>query len=140
MTNFRSQEARFVAWLMRGLRRQTCRLATKARHQRQREMLLLNHPLSRDNPETECLDLVPSSVDVHKLVEERMFLQAFHSCMSELTWLQQKVIRAILLERVTEQEMARELGISQQSVNRIKRRALKRLKQCIEGWDDGTKT
>src|SRR5690606_35161355 len=109
MTNFRSEEARFVAWLLRGLHRQTCRLARRARHHRQREILMLNQSVSEDNAEAECLDLVPSSVDVHKLVEERMFLQAFHSCMSELTWLQQKVIRAILLERVTEQEMAREL-------------------------------
>mgnify|MGYP001954163956 CR=1 FL=1 len=140
MTNFRSQEARFVAWLLRGLHRQTCRLARRARHQRQREMLLLNHPLSRDNPETECLDLVPSSVDVYEQAEDRMLLQAFHSCMSELTLLQQKVVQAVLLEGVTEQEMARELGISQQSVNRIKRRAINRLKGCMEEWVNGTRT
>ena len=108
---------------------------------RLREILMLNQTVSEDNNDkTEYLDLVSSKADVHGLVEEKILLERFRACFEELTWLQQKVVQAVLLEGVTEQEMARELGISQQSVNRIKRRAINRLKGCMEEWTNGTRT
>lgn len=102
---------------------------------------MLNQSVSEDNRDkTKYLDLVPSLVDVYGLAEERILLERFRSCFAELTQLQQKVVQAVFLEGVSEQEMARELGISQQSVNRIKRRAINRLKGCMEEWTNGRRT
>jgi RNA polymerase sigma factor (sigma-70 family) len=141
MADFDLEEAKFVAWLLRGLRRQSGRLARKARHLRQREILLMNQPVSDDNNgKTEWMDLVPSMADVHGLAEGKLLLERFRVCFKELTRLKQKVIQAVFLEGVSEREVARELGISQQSVNRIKRRAINRLKGCMEEWGNGTRT
>jgi len=59
-------------------------------------------------------------------VEDNLFLQ---EALSLLTPEQKKVILATVLEGVTEQKAAKKLGMSQQAVNRIKTRALNRLRK-----------
>lgn len=103
-------------------------MAKKHRRLREHELLILNDLLSQDAEDemTEMLDTIAAPSDILAEVEDTVFLQ---EALALLTPQQQKVITATVLEERTEQEVAEQLGISQQVVNRLKGRALKRLRK-----------
>jgi len=72
------------------------------------------------------LDNIAAADDILTKVESSLFLQ---ETLSLLTPQQQKVITATVLEGGTEQEMAKELGMSQLAIHQMKERALNRLKR-----------
>ncbi len=91
-------------------------------------MLILNELLSQEaeDEEREMVDTIASPSDTLAEVEDALFLE---EALSLLTPQQQKVIIATILNGATEQEVAKELGISQPAVHRMKVRALNRLKK-----------
>jgi RNA polymerase sigma factor (sigma-70 family) len=123
------EEARVVAWFVTGLRHEAIRLAKKYKRLREHELLILNARLKEDagsDSIAEMVDTVASTTDTLAQVEENLFLQ---EALSLLTPLQQKVITATILEGACEQEVANEMGITHQAVNRIKGRALNKLRK-----------
>jgi RNA polymerase sigma factor (sigma-70 family) len=117
-----------VAWFRIGLHREAARLAKNLKRLQSHELLILNELVSREAGEegTEMLVTIPASTDVCTEVENTLFLQ---QALSLLTPQQRAVIAKIILEGAPEQEVAGEMGITRQAVNRIKMRALKRLKK-----------
>jgi RNA polymerase sigma-B factor len=103
-------------------------LTKKYKRLREHELLILNDLLSHDaEDETiEILDTIAAPDDTLAEVEDSVFLQ---EALALLTSQQQKVIVATVLEGRTEQEVAEQLGIEQQVVNRLKSRGVKRLKK-----------
>lgn len=72
------------------------------------------------------LNTVNPPADLLAEVENRLILQ---EALALLTPLQRKVVAATVLEGVTEQELAGEMGVTQQAVSRIKERALDKLRE-----------
>lgn len=117
-----------MAWFQIGLRREATRLARKQKRLRDHELLILNELVSKEADEegTEMLDTIPAPTNVCAEVENTLLLQQIFSL---LTPQQQKVITMTILEGIPEQKVADEMGVTRQAVNRIKLRALKRLKK-----------
>ena len=74
------------------------------------------------------LDAVAAITDTFAEVQDSIFVE---EAFSLLTPKQQKVIRTTVLAETTEREVANEMGVSKQAVNRIKERALKRLRKKL---------
>ncbi|HBT48190.1 MAG TPA: RNA polymerase subunit sigma-24 [Peptococcaceae bacterium] len=113
---------------MTGLLHEAARLAKKQKRLKEHELLILNELLSQEaeDEEREMVDTIASPSDTLAEVEDALFLE---EALSLLTPQQQKVIIATILNGATEQEVAKELGISQPAVHRMKVRALNRLKK-----------
>ncbi|MHB1125723.1 MAG: RNA polymerase sigma factor [Bacillota bacterium] len=122
------EEARIVAWFVTGLRHETIRLVKKHKRLQEHELLILNEQL-REQAEGELIaekvDTLAAMTDTLAEVVEKLSLQ---EALSLLTSTQQIVIKATVLEGATEQEVANEMGVSKQAVNRLKIRGLKRLR------------
>lgn len=117
-----------MAWFLTGLRHEAIRLSKKHKQLREHELLILNHPVKKNSEDEiiEMLDTIAAETDTLTEAEDALFLQ---EALSLLSLQQQKVINATILEECTEQKAAEQLGISQQVVNRLKKRALTRLKK-----------
>ncbi|CCQ92480.1 DNA-directed RNA polymerase specialized sigma subunit, sigma24 homolog [[Clostridium] ultunense Esp] len=122
------EEARIMAWFIIGLRHEAVRLAKKQKRLQQYERLILNDNLQKnyENDTAESVDIFAVNYHSRAEVEENVFLQ---EALSLLTAMQKTVIIATILEGYSEQEVAKQLGISQPVVHRMKRRALKRLRK-----------
>lgn len=124
------EDARIVSWFLTGLRREAIRLAKKQKRLLEHELLILDE-LLRKNPEDEelqMLDVLTAKNDTIAEVESTLFLE---EVLSLLTPDQKKVINATVLEGFTERELASEMGIARQSVNKLKERALNRLRKHL---------
>jgi len=129
------QEAHFIIWLEKSLKYAALRLAIKHRKSREKELLILNSPIN-DDSEEDIIDRVEDkNVDVVGTVCSNIFVEEL---LSALTEKQRAVIEYKVLQGYTETETAVKLGISQQAVNRLKSRALKKIKRILEeqGYHD----
>lgn len=112
---------------MTGLRHEVTRLAKKHRRLKKHELLILDEFNQNTGDESaRIIDTIAANSNTAAEAENSLFLQ---EALSLLTPEQKKVILATVLEGVTEQKAAKELGMSQQAVNRIKKRALNRLRK-----------
>jgi len=123
---FDVEDARVLAWFETGLRREAARLARKYRRLKKHELLILDGPANVSDKDVVMVGTIDATVDVSGEAEGSVLVQ---EALSLLTPEQKKVITATVLEGATEQKTAKELGMSQQAVNRIKKRALDRLKK-----------
>lgn len=128
------EEARIAAWFLTGLRHEAGRLAKKRQRLREHELLILNKRLDEGATDEigEVVDTIAATTDTLNEVENEIFIQ---QTLSLLTPQQQKVIMATVLEGATEQEVADKIGVSKQAVNRIKKRALDRLRKHFRQKD-----
>ena len=83
-------------------------------------------PQSADSDELTMIDAIPAAVDVPGEAEGMVFIQ---KALSLLTPQEQRVVKAAILDGLTEREVAKELGVSQPVVHRIKERALNKLRK-----------
>ncbi|MCG0276046.1 MAG: sigma-70 family RNA polymerase sigma factor [Thermosediminibacteraceae bacterium] len=124
------EDARIAAWFLKGLKREAVRFYLHQKKLRQHELLILNDKVDM-NTDGECPELIETlsdGIDVLSQVEDRIFIK---EVMMLLTARQQKVLMAIVFEGATEKEVAERLGISQPAVNRIKNRALSKLRKYL---------
>lgn len=120
-----------MAWFVVGLRNEAIRLAKKHKRLREHELLILNQRLRDDaagEVVAEMIDTVAANANTLAEVEQNLFVEEM---LSLLTPPQKKVIQATILDEVTEQELANEMGVSKQAVSRMKERALKRLRKYL---------
>ncbi|TYP57880.1 RNA polymerase sigma factor [Thermosediminibacter litoriperuensis] len=124
------EDARIAAWFLKGLKREAIRLYLKQKKLKQHELLILNNRVGRDadGESPELIDTLADGIDVLSRVEDRIFVR---EALMLLTARQQKVIMATVFEGATEKEVAERLGISQPAVNKIKNRALSKLKKYL---------
>jgi len=122
------KDAQIISWFIIGLRHGAIRLAKKYKRLQKHELLILNDRINQyvEDDFTELLDHVIASDNVQIETEDNMFLQ---EVLNLLTIQQQEVIKATVLEGKTEEETANELEISQPSVHRMKKRALRRIER-----------
>ena len=124
------EDARIAAWFLTGLRHETIRLAKKKKNLRQRELLILNETVTNyaGRQISEMIDTISDEVDTLSKAEESVFIQ---DTLSVLTKHQKAVIKATILEDATEEQVAKELGVSQPAINMMKKRALDKLKKHL---------
>jgi len=123
------EEARAIAWFLTGLRREAMRLIKKYRQQEERELLVLDGPATQnlnDDEDLTVIDTIPAAADVSKQVEEVVLVR---EAFSILTSRQQEVVKATVLDGLTEREAAKQLSISQSVVHCVKERALLKLRK-----------
>ena len=123
---FDAEDARVLAWIETGMRREAVRLAKKRRRLKEHEFLILDGPADVSDGKVAMVDTIAAAVDVSGEAEGSVFVQ---DALSLLTPLQREVITATVLAGDTEKEAAVRLGISQQAVHRVKKRALSRLRE-----------
>lgn len=112
------------------MRHESIRLGKKYKRLRKHELLILNDSTASDSidDKNELLDKIASQHDTFAEAADSLFTQ---EAFTLLTPAQQIVIQLTVLEGATEQEAAAELGVSKQAVNKMKKRALKRLENCL---------
>jgi len=124
------KEAQIITWFLTGLRHEAIRLAKKQERLRKHELLVLNQLINggAQDQQLEMLDTIADSKDTIAEVED---IACINQTLSLLTPLQKKVIQELVLNDATGKELAEQLRMSQPAVNRIKGRALKRLKKLV---------
>lgn len=123
------EEARIVSWFITGLSREAIRLTKKYKGLQEKELLILNDQVRKEEGGGglgELVDTLAAKSDTYAEAEENIFMQ---EAFLVLTPLQKEVIVGIVLEGRTEQEVAREIGITRQAVHRLKERGLNRLRK-----------
>ncbi|TEB07697.1 RNA polymerase sigma factor SigB [Pelotomaculum schinkii] len=90
--------------------------------------MLLNGPVTQntDSDKLTMLDAIPALVDVPGEAADMVFSQ---EALLLLTPQEQRVVQATILDGFTERDAAKELGVSQPVVHRMKERALKKLRK-----------
>lgn len=74
------------------------------------------------------IDVIPAAADVSGEAEGMVFVR---EALLLLTPQEQRVVKATILDGFTEREAAKELGISQPVVHKVKERALSRLRKFL---------
>lgn len=106
-------------------------MAKKYRRLDEHEILILDGPVSQstvDRDNLTMLDVIPAADNVPDEAEGRVFIQ---EALSLLTTQEQKVVNATILDGYTQLEVAQKMGISQPMVQRIKARALNKLRKYL---------
>ncbi|CCQ95363.1 DNA-directed RNA polymerase specialized sigma subunit, sigma24 homolog [[Clostridium] ultunense Esp] len=103
------------------------RLAKKHKRMNEKELLILDKKMSdlEEENATELVDYLVARLGKHRGIEEDILL---YEILSQLSSQQRMVITKVVLEGHSEREVAQQLGISKQAVNRIKQRAVRRLR------------
>ncbi|WP_255320493.1 sigma-70 family RNA polymerase sigma factor [Brevibacillus agri] len=117
-----------ASWFLKGLQHEMYRLSKKHCKIRRHEELSLNAPLS-DDASVELVELLPLQEQ-----HENDLSISLRDALSRLSPRQFYVIRSIFLYGYTEQEVSKQLKISQPAVNKIKKAALKKLQNDLREW------
>lgn len=123
-----SSDAQITAWLACVVRQESARLARKRSSVYAHELLILDDPLPEDGGSRLHL-LTASSSDTAAQAEAQLFLEQM---LSVLTEKQRDVILATVIRGLSEQTVATDFHISQQSIGRLKARALKKLRRYMD--------
>jgi RNA polymerase sigma factor (sigma-70 family) len=133
-------EMRFLGFIRKHIHYEAQHLLRKSRAMHRQEPLWLNGTVGdEEGTGHETLDLVEDpDVSVEEKVVERTEAlgdltsnEALHAALQSLTEKQQLILQLLYVEGLTEQEAADVLGISQQAVNKSKRKSLAQLRRKI---------
>ncbi|ADL08376.1 sigma-70 family RNA polymerase sigma factor [Thermosediminibacter oceani] len=123
------EDAKILSWFLVGLRHEAIRLLKKEKKLKQHEILILNDFVNPDDSKpVEMINTISDPTDPFSEVEDKIYIQ---QVLSVLTLQQRKVIELIIFKGLTEKEIAKQLGISQPSVHRLKIRGLNKIKNII---------
>jgi len=107
-------------WLIKVIYAKAADYHRKTKRLRQHEELILN---SEDERGHELIDRVPSPSSAEDFSDVEV-----HLWLDSLPEQERDVLIGLILRDQTEQEVAREIGISRQSVSRLKQQAIQRLR------------
>lgn len=92
-------------------------------------MLILNKSIyDMEGNSVEMIDIVADCNNMVSKIEDKINIEQI---LSHLTLKQQQVIKMIFFQELIEKGTAEKLGISQPAANKIKNRALKKMKQYM---------
>lgn len=80
--------------------------------------------------------LIDKAVDLEKLVEVKMQIEALNRALDNLNPEEREIIQALFFDEVPQRDLAKKLNISQGAVFRRKEKTLKKLKIFLEDWDE----
>ncbi|MEG2286018.1 MAG: sigma factor-like helix-turn-helix DNA-binding protein [Eubacterium sp.] len=89
-------------------------------------------PLQLDEYGNDKNMFIGADVDISKIIETRMFLDALENALKQLNLQERFLINEIFFEDKTDAELARETGVPRTTLNSRKKRVLKKLKKLIE--------
>ncbi|MFS8571400.1 MAG: sigma factor-like helix-turn-helix DNA-binding protein [Thermaerobacter sp.] len=126
----------FTGYAAGGIRRRARRLRLRHRRQETREPLILDAPIRCQEPDLTWRDRMAAAAD--PALPERHLRDiptdpGLAWAVSRLTPRQQQVVFLVVCGGSTEAEAGALLGTSQQNVNRVKLRALRRLHALLHG-------
>ncbi|ASS74439.1 hypothetical protein CIG75_05175 [Tumebacillus algifaecis] len=134
-------EMRFLSFVRKHIHFEAQHLLRKVRRKQIQEPLSLNQKVGdAEGTGRETLDLI---VDTTVSVEEKVIAQTsalddltphegLHRALQTLPHKQQLILQLLFVEGLTEQEAAEILGISQQAINKNKRKALAMIRGQLE--------
>jgi RNA polymerase sigma factor (sigma-70 family) len=132
-------EMRFLGFVRKHIHYEALHVLRKVRKQKNCESLLLNSPISEDGKGIERIETIPDprvSVE-NEVIDRALDLEdlaadlQLHEALAELTERQQLVLDLLYVKQMTEQEAASVLGVSQQSVNKLKKYSLNRIRRRL---------
>lgn len=125
----------FVSWAAVGIRNEAIRLAERKLARSKREVLILDSPVpaGRDSEEghegsRRVIDEVAGPDDTEGETLDHMVLD---EALDMLTPVQQQVVLGTVIKDLPEQSIARAMGVSQQTANRIKWTALRKIRPYL---------
>ena len=128
-SNHDNEEARITSWYITGIKRKAYKIAKKQQNLKQHEVLILNKSVDdMEGNSVEMIDIVADCDNVVAKIEDRINIEQM---LSHLTLKQQQLIKMIFFQELTEKRAAERLGISQPAANKIKNRALKKIKYMM---------
>jgi RNA polymerase sigma factor (sigma-70 family) len=80
--------------------------------------------------------LIDKAVDLEKLVEVKMQIEALNRALDNLNPEEREIIQALFYEEIPQRDLAKKLNISQGAVFRRKEKILKKLKVLLEDWKE----
>lgn len=80
--------------------------------------------------------LIDKAVDLEKLVEVKMQIEALNRALDNLSPEEREIIQALFYEEIPQRDLAKKLNISQGAVFRRKEKILKKLKVLLEDWKE----
>lgn len=93
---------------------------------------IIHSLISMDNMDNSEIVNSDESEDISVRIEREIMTNKLIECLSELTDSEQKLIKEIYYNGLTERELAKKYGISQAAVNKRKHRILEKLKKIID--------
>ena len=79
--------------------------------------------------------LIDKAVDLEKLVEVKIQIEALNRALDKLSPEEREIIQALFFDETPQRELAKTLNISQGAVFRRKEKTLKKLKVFLEDWE-----
>lgn len=133
-------EMRFLGFVRKHIHYEALHVLRKARHRQAYESLALNSPVG--GAEGNGIERIETIRDPRVSVENEVVGRTFdlddlaadpalHEALHELTDRQQLVLDLLYVQQMTEQEAATVLGVSQQSVNKLKKHSLSRIRSRL---------
>ena len=80
--------------------------------------------------------LIDKAVDLEKLVEVKMQIEALNRALDNLSPDEREIIQALFYEEIPQRDLAKKLNISQGAVFRRKEKILRKLKVLLEDWKE----
>ena len=80
--------------------------------------------------------LIDKAVDLEKLVEVKIQIEALNRALDNLSPEEREIIQALFYEEIPQRDLAKKLNISQGAVFRRKEKILKKLKVLLEDWKE----
>ena len=80
--------------------------------------------------------LIDKAVDLEKLVEVKIQIEALNRALDNLSPDEREIIQALFYEEIPQRDLAKKLNISQGAVFRRKEKILRKLKVLLEDWKE----
>jgi len=80
--------------------------------------------------------LIDKAVDLEKLVEVKIQIEALNRALDNLSPEEREIIQALFYEEIPQRDLAKKLNISQGAVFRRKEKILRKLKVLLEDWKE----
>jgi RNA polymerase sigma factor (sigma-70 family) len=132
-------EMRFLGFVRKHIHYEALHLLKRRHHRQSFESLMLNSSMGRDAEGREHIEMLEDpSVSVEAQVVDRVIdledlveNQALHQAIQSLTQKQQTVLYLLFIKQMTEADAALALGVSQQSINKVKQQSLQSIRRQL---------
>lgn len=135
-------EMRFLGYVRKHIHYEALHLLKRSHHRQKLESLMLNTSAGRDDDGRERIEMLQDpSVSVEEQVVDQVFRleeltdnQVLHQAIQGLTQKQQTVLYMLFIQQMTEADAAIALGVSQQSINKVKQQSLASIRRQFSSF------